>query len=689
MKVQKYKDFLLEIGTEEMPPQKIGELASSLATNIENGLKEQALQYASIKTYSTPRRLAVLITNLVTQQLDQTVEFRGPPIDIAFDKQGKSTVAAEKFAKTCGVSVSQLSHGKNKKGEFLFYKTIKTGKATTLLLPEIVQVSVKKLPLTRPMHWGNNAISFIRPVHWVAMVFGKASIFTEILGVKTTNKTFGHRFHHPKALVIPEAGKYEELLAKKGFVIADYYKRQQKIREQINAVVKKGIVIINKNLLAEVTDLVEWPVALVGSFSSHFLKMPQEILITAMEKHQRYFPLVDKNNRLLPHFVIISNIKSKKPKQVIAGNERVIRARLTDAEYFYHNDLHRKLIDYQTRLKSVIFQEKLGTLYDKTLRLKILAGFIAEKINTNIFHAQRAAELSKCDLMTAMVWEFPELQGIMGDYYARTCEHKTVATALKEQYLPRFSQDELPSTAVGCALALADRIDNLVGFFGINKIPSGEKDPLGLRRAATGILHIILEKKLTLNLQELLEQAWLSYTVILENNETIPQILHFIYERLRYLYLEQGKSVNVFRAVLAGAPIDLLDFEKRFMAVTEFNKLAESKDLIEIYKRVRNILDKNATHINVKFNKELAAEPAEHNLAAIITQETKIITELYKNKNYFAILEILVKVKPALSIFFDTVMVIAEDEKQRLNRLALLKELQKLFILVADLSWLV
>lgn len=688
-KQQKHKNFLLEIGTEELPPKQIKTLVSFLEDNLTKELKERGLTYKSIKTYSTPRRMAILVTNLLIRQPEQPVEFRGPPIEIAFDKMGKPTVAAEKFAKTCGVTVDQLTKLEDKKGKFLFYKAIKIGEATSKLLPETVINSIKNLPIPRPMRWNNDKIFFVRPVHWVIMLFGKEIIPANILGIKTSNRTFGHRFHHPKPIIISEPKHYQALLLKKGFVIADDEKRKQKIRKEIATTVKQGAAIINPPLLDEVTNLVEWPKALVGSFQARFLEMPEEVLITLMEKQQRYFPITDKAKKLLPHFVIISNIESKNPKQVISGNERVIRARLTDAEYFYRNDLRLPLSSHLDKLKSVVFQTKLGSLYDKTSRLKILTSFIATKIGADIESAKRAASLSKCDLMSSMVWEFPELQGIMGYYYARANESETVAIALKEQYLPRFSKDEIPTTDVGCALALADRIDSLVGLFGINKIPGGEKDPLGLRRAATGVLRIILEKKFSLDLNELFEQAWLNYSSALENDKAINQVLHFIYERLRYLYMEQGKSVTIFRAVVACAPRDLLDFEKRFEAVAEFSKLKEARDLIEIYKRIRNILDKTEGGIGIEFNKELAKEPAERNLAEAIESEEKTISTLYKNKDYFAILETLVKIKPTLSDFFDKVMVMAEDKNLRFNRLSLLKNLQKLFTLVADLSWLV
>lgn len=674
-----HKNFLFEIGTEELPPQQIRALASSLAAHVEAGLKEHALTYQLIKTYATPRRIAILVADLVVQQPNQTVTLRGPLKDM--------TTAAEKFAKTCGTTIDQLSLVEEKKGTFYVYKNTRPGKSTAALLPEIITASIKKLSLSRGMRWGNNTISFVRPVHWIAMLLGTEIIHTEVLGIKTSNHTFGHRFHHPKAITISEAGQYETLLATKGFVIADIDKRQQKIRTQLAAITENGTTIISENLLTEVTNLVEWPVALLGSFDQQFLELPRELLITLMEKQQRYFPIIDPTNKLLSQFVIISNIKSKNPGRVIAGNERVIHARFTDAEYFFHNDLRYDLAHYGDQLKSVVFQAELGSLCDKTLRLKTLAGFIATKINANIEHAQRAAALSKCDLVTSMVKEFPELQGIMGDYYARRGEPPAVAVALTEQYLPRFAQDATPATEVGCVLALADRIDNLIGLFGINKIPSGEKDPFGLRRAAMGIVRIILEKKLNLDLKELLEQSWKTYTIHLVNKEAVAQVLYFIYERLRYLYAEQSKDPVIFRAVVARTPTNLLDFEKRFAAVTAFNSLPEAADLIEIYKRIKNILGKANTEkdcAEIKFNKELTIETAERDLAAAIEKNADLIHTLYQNKQYLKILETLIRIKPRLSRFFDEVMVMTEDKKLRYNRLALLKKLQNLFTQVAD-----
>jgi len=690
MSPDKTKDFLLEIGTEELPPAQVSGLASSLSLNLEHELKKPALTYDSIKPYSSPRRLAILISNLSGKQPDQALEIRGPRVEIAFDKSGQPTAAAIKFAGLCGVDIPQLGRLEDKKGDLLFHKTIKPGQTTLSLLPEIIINCIKKLQIKRPMRWGENKGPFIRPVHWLVALFGRDIIPLEIFEIKASNQTFGHRFHHPGAIKISEPKQYENLLAEKGFVIADADKRQQKIRAQIIAATKFGDAIIPENLLTEVTNLVEWPVALTGSFDQRFLELPKEVLITTLKNHQRYFPIIDNSGNLLPSFIIISNIESKNPKQVVEGNERVIQARFDDAEYFYRNDLRHDFASLLGKLKTITFQEKLGTLYDKTIRLKTLSIFIASKINASVINAKRAAELSKCDLATSMVWEFPELQGIMGYYYAGNLENKEVATAIKEQYLPRFSKDEIPESALGCVLALSDRVDSLVGLFGINKAPSGDTDPFGLRRMAAGILRIILEKNLNLDLKELLETSCLAYKNTFKNtDEIVAKALDFIYERLRHLYIEQGKSSNVFRAVLSKTPTNLQDFTQRFDAVTSFSQLPESEDLIEIYKRIRNILDKAKYSSAADFNLKLATEEAEKNMVAMVTNETKIITELFQNKEYHLVLKELVKLKEPISAFFEVVIVMSEEEKIRLNRLALLKNMRDLFELIADLSYLV
>lgn len=674
-------DFLLEIGTADLPAKQIDGLVAALATNLEQNLKELTLSFDSIKTYSSPRRLAVLVSGLDNKQSDQPLELRGPPVGM--------DLAATKFAKTCGVDLSQLTKIEDKKGVFLFYKTIKEGKTTALLLPEVIVNSIKKIPIKRQMRWGQNQGPFIRPVHWIAAIFGNEIIPIEIFGLKASNQTFGHRFLAPQAITITEPKQYETLLTEQGLVIADAEKRKQKIREQITSTTKNGSVIVSEDLLSEVTNLVEWPVALLCSFNPCFLEIPKEVLITTLETQQRYFPIVDDQGKLLPNFVIISNIKSKFPEQVIAGNERVVHARLSDAEYFYNSDRKQSLANNIEKLKAITFQENLGSIYDKTIRLKIISAFIAEKIGTDISRAEKAAALSKCDLVTSMVREFPELQGVMGYYYASLHEDKDVALAIKEQYLPRFSKDTLPTTKEGCVLALADRIDTLVGLFGINKIPTGDKDPFGLRRAAAGILHIILEKNLDLDLKELLEKSCLAYGIFKNNGDIVSQLINFIYDRLRNIYLEQNKNINTFRAILAGNPTNLLDFTQRFEAVDKFSQLPEAGDLIEIYKRISNILDKAKYSDHLIFNPSLATEDAELNAATVTTQKKGKIEALYQNGKYFEILEELLNLKQPLSNLFDKVMVMVEDVNIRHNRLALLKELQDLFMLVADLSFLV
>lgn len=685
-----YQDFLFEIGTEELPPLKIEGLAKALEAGILQGLKTQNLGYESSKIYATPRRLAVLIKNLVIKQPDNILKLKGPSVHIAFDQEGKPSIAAEKFAKTCNVNIDQLERISDNKGEFLFCQVKQAGKNTQELLPEIIAASLKKLPINRPMRWGNNEASFVRPVHWVLMLFGGQIIDAQILGIKASNQTFGHRFHHNQDITINQPSQYEELLATQGFVIADIAKRKQIIVSQVDTLIKDNKALLDESLLSEIADLVEWPVALLGNFEEKFLQVPQEALITVMQKQQRYIPIINTQNKLLSEFIIISNITSKNPAQVITGNQRVIRARLTDAEYFYNTDSKSDLISYGEKLKKVAFQEQLGSLYDKTLRLEHLSGFIANRINADTEATKRAALLSKCDLMTSMVWEFPELQGIMGDYYARKSENHIVASAIREHYLPRFANDVLPTTDVACALAIADRMDNLVGMFGIGKIPSGEKDPFGLRRAANGIIHTILEKKLTLNLRELIDQAYLNYADALKaDNETvITSVLNFIYERLRYIYSEQGKSANVFRDVLACNPEDLLDFTNRFDAVTEFNKSEHAADLIEIYKRIKNILNKaNIDNLaNLELQSELLIDPAEQKLAAYISEKSAKIYDLHQEKNYLEVLLLLAQAKPILSDFFASVMVMAEDEKIKTNRLVLLYKLKQLFNLVADFN---
>ncbi len=671
------QDFLLEIGTEELPPKALVKLSEALAQEITIGLSKANVAHGEVKTYATPRRLAVLVTQLEASQPDQINERRGPAMQAAYDKEGKPTKAALGFAASCNTTIDKISTLSNDKGSWLFYEQQFPGQPVTKLLPEIVTQALKKLPIPRPMHWGNYDFEFIRPIHWVVMLYGKNIIKTTIFGLESANKTYGHRFHHPESIVLSEPNDYEKALTAAN-VIPDFSKRKAKIRQQILKLAQYAV--IDEDLLNEVTALVEWPVALMGKFAPRFLKLPPEVLITSMKKHQKCFPVYDQDHKLLPNFITISNIKSRKPQQVIAGNERVINARLTDAEFFYHNDLKMPLEHYLEQLKNIIFQNQLGSVYDKTMRITKLATYIAAETKTDIEQTKRAATLAKTDLLTSMVGEFPNLQGTMGYYYAKHFKEPTnVALALKEQYLPRFANDTLPETKVGAAVAIADRIDTIVGIFGINQAPTGAKDPFGLRRAALGILRIIIEKQLDLDLAELLTKAISNYDLQIDSNK----ILEFLFERLRSYYLEQGITPQVFAAVLANKPTKPLDFAKRIEAVTAFQLLPEAAALAAANKRVSNILKKISEETySGQPKSSLFAEPAEYELFDLIQAKEKSS----KNKNYTEMLLDLAELKQPIDNFFDTVMVMTDDLKLCHNRLKLLHQLRLLFLQVADIS---
>jgi len=677
-------DFLVEIGCEELPPNSLLQLANAFAQGLKAGLKTATLQHGEIQTYATPRRLAVLIKALINKQPDQVIERRGPAWDAAFDETGKPTKSTIGFAKSCGVQVGELEKIENPKGSWLFYKQKKFGAKTTEVISDIVTKALKTLPIPRAMRWNNNDFAFVRPMHWLLMLYGNKIINCKIFGIKSSKETYGHRFHYPKKIIINSPKEYSSALNNPGFVIADFAKRKSIIHKQIEKISKPyGKALIEKLLLNEVTGLVEWPVALLGTFKAHFLKLPKEVLILSMQKQQKCFPVVDQKNKLLPYFITICNIKSKKPKQVIKGYERVINARLTDAEFFYHKDLKQPLENNIEKLKNIVFQTKLGSLYDKTLRLEKLSAYIATQINIDPKPAKHAAKLAKTDLVTEMVKEFPELQGIMGSYYAKLGD-------LKEQYMPRFAGDKLPQSKVGQVLAIADRIDTIVGIFAINQIPTGDKDPYGLRRAALGILRIIIEKKLNLDLKNLLAQAIRNYKFKIDQKP----ILDFLFERLHFWYLEKGVSPHVFAAVLARFPTEPLDFARRVQAVTKFQKLPEAEFLAIANKRVSNIIKKaRATGQMKKVGATsrsplLLIERAEQELMQKISAQEKLVIPLYEQRQYTRALTILAKLKNPIDKFFDTVMVMTDDEKLRNNRLALLNRLRNLFLYVADISLL-
>jgi glycyl-tRNA synthetase beta chain len=685
-------DFLLEIGTEELPSRSLKSLIAALASGIKEGLAKAGLEHEQLDTFVTPRRLAVLVKQLAAAQATRLVERKGPLLSAAYDAQGQPTKACLGFAQSCGVEVKDLQVQETEKGQWLYFQQEQAGAETITLLPEIVRHAINKLPIPKPMRWSDSDTEFVRPVHWVVMLFDSTRIDAEILGQTTTEETYGHRFHHPGPLLINHPQNYAEILENPGYVLADFTHRKNKIKEQISHLASQyGTAIIDEDLLDEVTGLVEWPTALLGHFDPTFLKVPPEALISSMKNHQKCFPVIDTKEKLLPYFITVSNILSKDPAEVIKGNERVIRARLSDAHFFYQTDSKQALESHLEKLKTVIFQKQLGSVYEKAERLAQLSVFIAQKLGADTKQAARAGLLAKTDLMTSMVGEFPELQGIMGYYYAKQDkEADTVAIAIREQYLPRFSGDDLPSTPIGCALAIADRLDTLVGIFGINQMPTGEKDPFGLRRAALGILRIIIERQLPLDLIELLEQAQGAYTHTgaLENPDAKNQILTFMLERLRYWYLEQAVSTEVFAAVAARQPSEPLDFQRRVQAVQHFQQLPQAKSLAAANKRVSNILKKISVDPAQLVNPTLLEESSEKQLAELLIEKTKVVANLKAEKKYTEILVSLAELQEPVDLFFDRVLVMTDDEKLRNNRLILLSQLQRLFLNVADIALL-
>lgn len=683
------KDFLFEIGCEELPAHSQRSLSIALHDQFTQVLTDSKLTFNEIKCYSTPRRLAVLISGLETTQAPQTIERQGPPLQDAYDKNGTPTLVCLGFAKSCGVSIDQLTEKETLKGKRLVCLCEKPGAETKDILPELVSKIISKLPIAKPMRWGKNNASFIRPVHWVVMLFGDEIIHTEIFGIKSSRDTIGHRFHHPKPIRISKPSDYAMLLYTQGFVIVDVDTRKNVIRKAITSIVTSGQkVVVDETLLDEVTALVEWPVVLKGSFDSSFLSVPKECLITSMQINQKCFPVVDQDNKLLPYFILVSNIASKNPEMVIKGNERVIRARLSDAAFFYSQDAKHKLSDRLSKLDSIVFQDQLGSMGDKTKRLEKLSTYIAKKLNIDIETAKRAATLSKCDLVTDMVLEFTNLQGTMGYYYALN-DHETsaCAEAIRDQYYPKFSGDELPATLVGCCLALADRIDTLVGVLGMNKMPTGDKDPFALRRAAQGVFRILIEKKLDLDLLDLLHESKKLYSV-LPNKNVEKETFDFIMTRLKSWYVERGIAIEVFESVIACEPTSPADFDQRIEAVIKFQTLPEAASLAAANKRVSNILKKQDKVSNGKTNSALFEFDAEHTLSNKLAERSTLVDALYEKRNYEQALTELSTLKEPIDQFFDSVMIMVDDEKKKQNRLALLTSIRTLFTKVADISLL-
>lgn len=682
------QNFLVEIGTEELPPKALKTLATSFADNVEAELNQAGLSFDKIEWFAAPRRLAVKVLNLATQQPSKEIEKRGPAVSAAFDAEGKPTKAAEGWARGCGITVEQAERIATDKGEWLIHRAKIEGQPTKNLLNDIVANALAKLPIPKPMRWADKTVQFIRPVHTVTMLLGDELIEGEILGVASARTIRGHRFLGEKEFEIQHADQYPQLLCEKGSVVADFNERKAEIlaKSQAKATALGGVADIEESLLEEVTSLVEYPNVLAAKFEERFLAVPAEALVYTMKGDQKYFPIYDKDGRLLPHFIFVSNINPEDPTAIIEGNEKVVRPRLTDAEFFFKTDLKQKLVDRLPRLETVLFQQKLGTLKDKTDRIEQLAGEIAKQIGADEAKAKRAGLLSKCDLMTNMVFEFTDTQGVMGMHYARhDGEDEEVAVALNEQYMPRFAGDELPKSLVASAVALADKFDTLTGIFGIGQAPKGSADPFALRRAALGALRIIVEKNLPLDLEDLVKKSAALFGDKLTNQNVVADVVDFMLGRFRAWYQDEGIAVDVIQAVLARRPTRPADFDARVRAVSHFRTLDSAEALAAANKRVSNILAKADAAIG-EINLTACVEPAEKALAEAVLALRTEVQPLIAQSDYTTVLDKLANLRMPVDSFFDNVMVNAEDPALRQNRLAILNTLQGLFLQVADIS---
>ena len=682
------QNFLVEIGTEELPPKALKTLATSFADNVEAELNQAGLTFDKIEWFAAPRRLAVKVLSLATQQPSKEIEKRGPAVSAAFDAEGKPTKAAEGWARGCGITVEQAERIATDKGEWLVHRAKIEGQPTKNLLNDIVANALAKLPIPKPMRWADKTVQFIRPVHTVTMLLGDELIEGEILGVASARTIRGHRFLGEKEFEIQHADQYPQLLREKGSVVADFNERKAEIlaKSQAKATALGGVADIEESLLEEVTSLVEYPNVLAAKFEERFLAVPAEALVYTMKGDQKYFPIYDKEGKLLPHFIFVSNINPEDPTAIIEGNEKVVRPRLTDAEFFFKTDLKQKLVDRLPRLETVLFQQQLGTLKDKTDRIEQLAGEIAKQIGADEAKAKRAGLLSKCDLMTNMVFEFTDTQGVMGMHYARhDGEDEEVAVALNEQYMPRFAGDELPKSLVASAVALADKFDTLTGIFGIGQAPKGSADPFALRRAALGALRIIVEKNLPLDLEDLVKKSAALFGDKLTNQNVVTDVVDFMLGRFRAWYQDEGIAVDVIQAVLARRPTRPADFDARVRAVSHFRTLDSAEALAAANKRVSNILAKADAAIG-EINLSACVEPAEKALAEAVLALRTEVQPLISQGDYTAVLDKLANLRAPVDSFFDNVMVNAEDPALRQNRLAILNTLQGLFLQVADIS---
>ncbi|MCQ4325982.1 glycine--tRNA ligase subunit beta [Stutzerimonas stutzeri] len=677
-------DFLVELGTEELPPKALAKLAEAFCAGIEKGLKDAGLGFVKARAYAAPRRLAVLVEQLATQQPDRSINLDGPPLQAAFDADGEPTQAALGFARKCGVDLAEIDRSGPK---LKFSRTIE-GQPAAQLLPAIVEASLNDLPIPKRMRWAARKDEFVRPTQWLVMLFGEQVIDCEILAQRAGRESRGHRFHSPGQVHISKPASYLEDL-RGAHVIADFAERRALIAQRVEQLASEqsGTAIVPPALLDEVTALVEWPVPLVCSFEERFLEVPQEALIATMQDNQKYFCLVDADGKLLPRFITVANIESKDPAQIVAGNEKVVRPRLTDAEFFFKQDKKQPLERFNERLKNVVFQAQLGTVFDKAERVSRLAGLIAERTGGDKARAMRAGLLSKADLATEMVGEFPEMQGIAGYYYAlNEGEPEDVALALNEQYMPRGAGGELPSTLTGAAVAVADKLDTLVGIFGIGMLPTGSKDPYALRRAALGVLRILIEKQLDLDLVEAVNVAIGQFGTQVKSAGLADQVLEFIFDRLRARYEDEGVDVAAYLSVRAVQPGSALDFDQRVQAVQAFRTLPEAEALAAANKRVSNLLGKFEAGLPEAVEPRWFDNATEFSLYSAIQQAEQAVQPLAAARQYREALERLAHLRGPVDAFFEAVLVNAEDASVRANRYALLARLRGLFLGVADIS---
>lgn len=685
-------NILIELGTEELPPKALLTLSNAFCDGVSVGLKELTIEAADIQSFAAPRRLALWLKGVPTRQEDQHVEKRGPAVQAAFDADGNPSKAAQGFAQGCGVTVDELDRMKTDKGEWLLFKSVQPGQATADLLPDVVMQALNQLPIPKRMRWGDNDAEFVRPVKWLVMMQDDTVIPANVLGVSSGRQTFGHRFHAPEAITLNHADDYANALSN-AYVMVNFAERRDTIRSQVEQTASElhGQVVMDEALLDEVTALVEWPVAMHGKFDEEFLSVPQEALITTMQDNQKYFAVLDKDGNILPHFIFISNIESKDGTQVVEGNERVIRPRFADAKFFWDQDRKKPLSDRIDATKTIVFQKQLGTLFDKSQRVSVIASQIANTLDFNTTEVQRAAELSKCDLMTDMVYEFTDLQGIMGRYYAKhDNEPGEIAAALDEQYMPRQAGDELPKTHTGQVLALADRIDTLAGIYAIGQKPTGSKDPFGLRRAAFGVLRICIEKKLELDLQPVFDSAFDLLKALSTNTDASSDVMAYLFDRTRLkgFYADDNINIDTIDAVLALKITHPKDMDTRVRAVHAFRTLPEADALAAANKRIGNILKKLDTPVANDVNESLLVQDEEKALFADITKHSEVIKPLVAAGEYEKALSSLAALRPVVDAYFDNVMVMADDEQLKNNRLALLNQLSNTFLSIADLSQL-